>query len=88
MVGDSMAFAPSAITVLAGQPVEVMLRNTGQPPHNFSLREGVREPVKISANGGQTANGTFTIETPGTYTFECSVPGHASAGMRGTITAQ
>jgi uncharacterized cupredoxin-like copper-binding protein len=25
------------------------------------------------------------LPTPGDYTFECSMPGHAAAGMRGTI---
>ena len=86
-VGNSMRFDPSTITVRAGQPVELTLRNTGQMPHDFTLSDGVAQPVTISASGGQTASGTFTLATPGTYTFECSMPGHALAGMRGTITA-
>jgi uncharacterized cupredoxin-like copper-binding protein len=48
----------------------------------------VSRPVKIEAQGGQTARGAFTIDTPGTYTFVCTVPGHAAAGMRGTITVR
>ena len=28
---------------------------------------------------------TVTL-TAGTYTFECTVPGHAEAGMKGTLT--
>jgi uncharacterized cupredoxin-like copper-binding protein len=87
-VGNSMRFEPAAISVRAGQPVELTLRNDGQMPHDFTLSEGVAQPVKVSATGGQTASGTFTLEKPGTYTFECSMPGHALAGMRGTITAQ
>jgi uncharacterized cupredoxin-like copper-binding protein len=87
-VGNSMSFDPSAITVRAGQPVELMLRNNGQLPHDFTLSDGVARPVKITATGGQTASGTFTLARPGTYTFECSMPGHTAAGMRGTITAQ
>ena len=87
-VGNSMKFEPAAISVQAGQPVELTLRNAGQMPHDFTLNEGVAQPVKLTANGGQTASGTFTLDKPGTYTFECSMPGHAAAGMRGTITAQ
>ena len=64
------------------------LRNSGQMPHDLTLSDGVAQPVKITANGGQTATGSFTIDTPGKYLFECSMPGHASAGMRGTITVQ
>jgi uncharacterized cupredoxin-like copper-binding protein len=87
-VGNSMTFDPAAITVHAGQPVQLTLRNAGLMPHDFSLSDGVAEALKIATNGGQSASGTFTIDTPGTYSFDCSMPGHAAAGMRGTITAQ
>jgi uncharacterized cupredoxin-like copper-binding protein len=88
VVDNSMHFAPSSIVVRAGQPVELTLRNGGGIPHDFALTEGVSQPVKIEAQGGRTARGTFTIDTPGTYAFVCTVPGHAAAGMRGTITAR
>jgi plastocyanin len=87
-VGNAMSFDPAGLTVRAGQPVTVTLRNTGLMPHDFTLADGVAEPVTITANAGQTSAGTFTLERPGTYAFECSMPGHAQAGMRGTITAQ
>jgi nitrite reductase (NO-forming) len=87
-VGNSMQFAPRALTVRAGQPVELTLRNGGGLPHDFALAEGASGPVKLEAQGGQTARGTFTIDTPGTYPFVCTVPGHAAAGMTGTITAR
>jgi uncharacterized cupredoxin-like copper-binding protein len=77
-VANAMAFTPAAIRVHAGQPVELTLKNDGQMRHDFSL----------TAAGGQTASRTFTLDQPGTFTFECSQPGHASAGMHGTITAQ
>jgi nitrite reductase (NO-forming) len=85
---DSLRFEPSSLTVNAGQPVQVTLTNAGQMQHDWSLTQGATQPVKIVANAGQTAVGTFTIQQPGTYTFICSVPGHAAAGMQGTITAQ
>jgi len=87
-VGNGMSFDPASITVHAGQPVQLTLRNTGLMPHDLSLSDGVAQPVKIAASGGQAASGTFTVDNPGTYAFDCSMPGHASAGMRGTITAQ
>ena len=87
-VGSAMQFAPSAIVVRAGQPIELTLRNGGGIPHDVTLAEGASHPVKLEAQAGQTARGTFTINSPGTYAFVCSVPGHAAAGMRGTITAQ
>jgi uncharacterized cupredoxin-like copper-binding protein len=87
-VGNSMSFDPAEISVRAGQPIELTLRNDGQMPHDLTLNDGVAQPVKITATGGQAASATFTLDTPGTYTFECSMPGHAILGMRGAITAQ
>ncbi len=87
-VANRMAFEPSTIAVRAGQPVELTLRNGGLIPHDFSISEGVSQPVKIEAGGGSSASATFTIDRPGTYTFICSVSGHEAAGMKGTITAR
>jgi nitrite reductase (NO-forming) len=87
-LGDSLRFAPQSVVVRAGEPVELTLRNDGGMPHDFVITDGVSSPVKVVAQGGQTAHGTFTIDTPGTYTFVCSVPGHAAAGMRGSITVR
>ena len=87
-VGDKMSFDPAAISVHAGQPVTLTLHNTGGMPHDFSLSEGVSQPVKITANGGQDTSDTFTLNKPGKYAFDCSMPGHAMGGMRGVIIAQ
>jgi nitrite reductase (NO-forming) len=87
-VGNSMSFEPSSINVRAGQQIELTLRNAGQMPHDFTLTDGVAQPVKITATGGQTGSASFSLDQPGTYSFECSMPGHAAAGMRGTIAAQ
>jgi uncharacterized cupredoxin-like copper-binding protein len=83
-----MSFDPSSITVRAGQPVQLSLQNQGQLPHDCAVSDGVAQPVKITAMGGQTATAQIMIVEPGTYSFECSMPGHAAAAMRGTITAQ
>ena len=84
---DGMRFEPNTIMVKAGQPVELTLTSAGSLDHDFSLTEGVVQPVMILAHGGQSAASTFTLDQSGTYTFTCSQPGHAGAGMRGTITA-
>jgi azurin len=39
------------------------------------------------ANGGETVEFTFTAPPAGTYTYVCTVPGHAAL-MRGTFTSQ
>jgi plastocyanin len=85
---DTMKFDPPTLSAKAGQPIQVTLDNTGQLVHDFSVTEGVSQPVKTIAQPGQKAVTTFTIDKPGTYTYFCSEPGHEQAGMKGTLTIQ
>ena len=87
-VGNLLEFTPRSIRVAAGQPVTLTLRNDGALQHDFVLTSGATQPVKVEAGPGVTGRGTFVIERAGTYTFICSVPGHAEGGMKGAITAQ
>jgi uncharacterized cupredoxin-like copper-binding protein len=83
-----MKFEPAATSVRARQPLALTLGNVGQSAHDLALNEGVTQSVKLTVNSGETTSQTFTFDKPGTYKFECSMPGHALAGMRGTITVR
>jgi plastocyanin len=61
--------------------LNVKLLNDGAAYHTFKLS---KTSLYLKANSGKTAEGSVTLSR-GTYTFECTVPGHASAGMKGTI---
>jgi mono/diheme cytochrome c family protein len=57
-------------------------QNKSQTPHDISVQGQATGKV---VRGG----GTSTIKVdlkPGKYTFLCTVPGHAQAGMKGTLT--
>lgn len=56
--------------------------NSSGIDHNFKIG-GVSTPTFSS--GSKTV--TVTLKK-GTVTYECSVPGHAAAGMKGTITVK
>jgi uncharacterized cupredoxin-like copper-binding protein len=85
---DTMKFDPPTLSAKAGQPIQVTLDNTGALVHDFSITDGVSQPIKSVAQPGQKAVATFTIDKPGTYTYLCSQPGHEQAGMKGTLTIQ
>ncbi len=72
------------VTIPANTDVRVMLPNLGQVPHNFSIDAlGISVDLPV----GQTVE--TTINAPaGTYEFYCNVPGHAPAGMVGTLIVQ
>jgi uncharacterized cupredoxin-like copper-binding protein len=44
---------------------------------------GVKKKGKVVGKGG-TSKVTVTLK-PGTYTFYCTVPGHAAGGMKGKL---
>jgi mono/diheme cytochrome c family protein len=63
-------------------PLTINSQNKSQTVHDISVQgQATGKEVK----GG----GTSTIKVdlkPGKYTFLCTVPGHAAAGMKGTLT--
>lgn len=65
--------------------ITFVVQNTGHAPHNFAISgNGVGEKIPL-LEPGQSA--TLTVDlSPGTYEYECTMPGHAMAGMRGTLT--
>jgi quinohemoprotein ethanol dehydrogenase len=58
-----------------------VLKNVGHIDHDFAIA-GKSTPV---INPGQTARLTVTFTKPGSYSYFCTVPGHASAGMKGVL---
>jgi uncharacterized cupredoxin-like copper-binding protein len=41
--------------------------------------------VEAILEPGETRTITLTFDQPGTHTFQCSLPGHAVAGMTGAV---
>ena len=77
----NVSFVPDALRAGSGQ-VTVAVRNRDLFWHTFTIdRLGVDVPAPV----GGLRTVSFEVE-PGTYSFYCRIPGHASLGMRGTIT--
>lgn len=82
-MGD-LYFDPNAIAIPANNDVKVTLTNVGALQHDFVIDGQVDSGMVVG--GGSTE---FTLNlAPGTYSFYCSVEGHADAGMIGTLVAE
>ena len=57
-----------------------MLSDKGKLPHDFKI---AGKATKI-ISPGQTAKLTVTLKK-GRYPYQCTVPGHAQAGMKGVF---
>jgi uncharacterized cupredoxin-like copper-binding protein len=74
------AFAFSTPTVQAGT-IRFKVTNNGGIPHN--LRINGRQTPNVDPGGTTILKVTFTM--PGNYPYDCTLPGHAAAGMRGVL---
>ena len=78
---DDFRFEPSNITVQEGK-VNITVVNEGAAVHDLSVPDlGIR----IVALPGETVTTGLNFAAPGTYDTLCSIPGHASLGMTGTL---
>jgi uncharacterized cupredoxin-like copper-binding protein len=59
-------------------------KNTGHVQHDFKI-DGKTTP---RIGPGKTVRLTVTFKKKGTYRYECTVPGHAAAGMKGVFTVR
>jgi plastocyanin len=77
----NVAYVPRTLQVQGGK-VTVAVHNRDLFWHTFTvdaLKVDVRAPV------GRLSTATFEAK-PGTYSYYCRIPGHATLGMRGTLT--
>jgi plastocyanin len=84
--GGALAFAPAELegkTGLVKFDIEV-----ASPGHTFAFKDPATklgQPVQLEPAGSKVeAIGYFA--TAGEYEYECTIPGHAAAGMHGTLT--
>jgi uncharacterized cupredoxin-like copper-binding protein len=89
-------FTPDHLTLRAGQPVRLMLSNTGSGKHDFSapaffaaaaFKMGGTPPVagKVSLAQNQRAEIDVVPSTPGQYPLDCTEFLHDMLGMTGQI---
>lgn len=95
---DTLQFTPSQTSIPAETEVDLTFNNVGKLEHNFILAAAEVDPFTLSEAdalagintgvlaGGESTSLTFVAPPTGTYTFVCVVPGHAAAGMVGTLT--
>lgn len=84
VTAEQMSFDPQEITAEVGEDLAIEL-TSGDMLHDLTIDE---LDLHVAANGGDTAEGGLTADEPGTYTYYCSVPGHRSAGMEGTLVVE
>jgi len=61
---------------------------SGAPNHTFAFREPEFSGFLLGPTPNPPLKGKVELEAGTAYEFYCTIPGHAAAGMQGTLTAQ
>jgi plastocyanin len=80
-------FDTSSLSAKAGSDT-FDFTNDSPIDHNFTIEtSGGDEVAATPTFAGGTKSVTADLK-PGTYTFLCTIPGHAEGGMKGTLTVK
>ena len=83
LTAQGVRFSNTTLRAPAGE-VSVYLTNEDLFWHTFTIKQlGVSTPVPVKGH----RHATFTASR-GKYEFYCAIPGHAAAGMKGTLTVR
>jgi uncharacterized cupredoxin-like copper-binding protein len=94
-------FEPEEVTVPAGEPVTITLRNDDPIDHEWIIgppavhelhRHGTEavhneRPTEVSVPALSTRVTTITFESPAALAYTCHLPGHEEYGMTGILHA-
>jgi len=82
--GGEFFFKLSTKSAATPRKVTFVFKNTGHILHDFSIN-GKKTPL---TSPGKTATLVVTFKKKGKFTYICTVPGHAAAGMKGVFTVR
>jgi uncharacterized cupredoxin-like copper-binding protein len=77
--GGEFFFKLSSKSIARPERVTFVFKNVGHVVHDLKIN-GKATPLIQS---GQTAKLVVVFKKKGTYAYSCTVPGHATAGMKG-----
>lgn len=81
-----IAFDKSTLSSKPGK-VTIDFTNPATLEHDVAIEQDGKE-IAVSETIGKGKTSVSADLAPGTYTFLCTVPGHAEAGMEGTLTVK
>lgn len=82
-----IAYNTKTLTSKPGK-VTIDFTNPAAIQHDVAIeKDGKQIAVSPLISSGKTTSVSANL-APGTYTFLCTVPGHADAGMQGTLTVK
>ncbi len=83
---SQLAFDTTTLTSKPGK-VTIDFDNPAALEHNVAIEQNGKQ-IAVSETLAEGKTSVTADLAPGTYTFLCTIPGHAEAGMEGTLTVR
>ena len=85
VVVKDFTIEPADVTASAGR-VDLAVTNEGPTVHNLTIRTDAGDVLAATPDLRPAASDVLSAEiAPGAYVMFCSLPGHESLGMKGTL---
>lgn len=96
-------FEPAAVRVPVEEELRIVLRNDGEVLHDLKIEELEAEGIESASSGpleadegelfvgveeGEEGTLSFIPLETGTFTYYCTIQGHRTLGMEGTLTIE
>lgn len=80
-------FTLDPLDVAVAGSVSLAVTNDGPTVHNVAIRDDAGAALGTTADLREGESETLTVDLPaGSYILFCSLPGHESLGIKGTLT--
>lgn len=83
---NELRFSSDRLTAAAPGLLTLDFKNAGKTMHSIAFPSLRAETPSVPPGG--VAKLELNVAEPGDYEFICTIPGHADAGMRGTLTVK
>jgi mono/diheme cytochrome c family protein len=84
----ALAFVSTKASAPGGS-LQILSLNKSSIQHDIAVEDSSGKEIGVGARVANGGTSKFSAKLkPGKYTFLCTVPGHAPAGMKGTLTVQ
>jgi plastocyanin len=83
IVSTEFNYAPAKVWAIAGRAVTLVLDNSGAETEHGLFVPGLGFHLQVKA--GEIARKKIVFDKSGIYEFNCDLPGHREAGMKGTL---
>jgi plastocyanin len=82
-------FTIEPFDVTSDPSVALAVTNEGPTPHNLTIRDDAGQILGATPDLSEGDAATLSVDlAPGAYVLFCSLGGHESLGMRGTLTVE